>query len=686
VRADGDPYVWLEDIDGEAGRDWVRAQNATTLAELCSERFEQLRTELQELYNADDPFPRVHLVAGYLYNFFRDPAHSKGVWRRTTLEQFRTDTPEWDVLLDLRHLSGSTKNNWNRALANVIRPEGTRALIGLANHLVDGAVVREFDFTTREFVDDGFWLPQGHHEISWEDENTVIMGTDFGAGSLTRSGRPRLVKRWRRGQRLDDAELLFCGSASDVAVWGSVDRTPGFERTFLHRRLDRHNVECFEWRAGSTLYLDIPADAQWSVHHQWALIRLRSDWHTAGGDYAAESLLAADYEQLVAGTVQPHVVFAPDPHTVLKGFGWTGDRLLLVTAADAVSRVDIVTPGSWRRQPVAGVGEHISTSIHTADGLGGEVILECTGFGMPRRLLHGDASGPLRQIKSEPASFDASDLTVKQHFAISADGTSIPYFVVGHRDPSGPTPTLMHAHGGFGITLEPAYWPVEGRVWLARGGTFVIANIRGGGEYGPVWHTGVMRENRHKVSEDFAAVAADLVARGITTAGRLGASGLETGGLLTGIMLTQYPQLFGALVCDMPLLDMRRYRLLNADASWTAQYGDPDDPAAWEFIGKYSPYHNISAGRQYPPVLITTAIHDERLPHPGHARKMTAALQAAGHRVYYFDEREYLKDDDMLEATGINAALKFEFLLRTLADPDPGAAPDGWGCIPPVVE
>jgi prolyl oligopeptidase len=339
--------------------------------------------------------------------------------------------------------------------------------------------------------------------------------------------------------------------------------------------------------------------------------------------------------------------------------------------------VDIVTPGSWRRQLVARLGERTDTSIHTADDLSSEVILECNGFDMPRRLLHSVASGPLLQIKSEPAWFDAAGLTVKQHFAISADGTSIPYFVAGHPDAAGPKPALMFGHGSGGITLQPAYWPVQGRLWLARGGTYVIANIRGGGEYGPAWHTRVMRGNRHKVAEDFAAVAADLIARGITTAERLGAVGLETGGLLMGIMLTQYPQLFGALVCVMPLLDMRRYRPLNADASSTAEYRDPDDPADWEFIGKYSPHQNISAGRQYPAVLITTAIHDEWQPHPGHARKMTAALQAAGHRVYYFDDWQYLRDGYSRQTTGIETALEFEFLLRTLADPDPSAAPVG---------
>ena len=313
-----------------------------------------------------------------------------------------------------------------------------------------------------------------------------------------------------------------------------------------------------------------------------------------------------------------------------------------------------------------GIPDNTNTVIVDTDDLGDEIFLDFSGFTTPSRLLHGPVEGPLEQIKSAPSFFDAEDITVTQHFATSKDGTAIPYFVVGQRDTDGPGPTLLGGYGGFEVSRTPGYDGVLGRLWLARGGTYVLANIRGGGEYGPGWHTQAMREGRHLVAEDFAAVAKDLVKRGITTVEQLGAQGGSNGGLLMGIMLTQYPELFGALVCSVPLLDMRRFHLLLAGASWVAEYGDPDDPDDWEFIAKYSPYQNISADRRYPPLLMTTSTRDDRV-HPGHARKMTAALEAAGHHVQYYENIEggHAGAADNAQ-TAFRSALIFEFLHRTL--------------------
>lgn len=669
-----DPYLWLEDITGDAALDWVRRHNEPTLAELCGERFEELRTQALEVLDTDARIPYVVRRGDHLYNFWRDADHPRGLWRRTTLEQYRRETPEWDVLIDVDSLAAAEGENWVWAGANVIAPDYSLALIALSRGGADAAVEREFDLRSRRFVEDGFVVAEAKTIIDWEDHDTVLVGTDFGDGSLTDSGYPRLVKRWPRGQPLADAELVFAGTHVDVSVGASVDRTPGFERTLVHRSIDFYNTEIYELRQGEFIRIDAPPDATVSVHREWLLIELRSDWYTPAGQYLAGSLLAADYEEFLAGTAQLRVVFEPDEHTCLNHYAWTRDRLVVVTLVDVASRVEVVTPGGWSREPVTGLPEATNTSIVTADHLGDEFFLDSSGFDRPSRLLRSDGTG-LEMVKSAPEFFDADDLYVAQHFATSQDGTRVPYFVVGHRESNGPGPALLSGYGGFEVARTPGYDGVLGRLWLARGGTYVLANIRGGGEYGPTWHTQAMREGRHKVAEDFAAVAADLVNRGITTVAQLGAVGGSNGGLLMGVMLTSFPELFGALVCSVPLLDMRRFHLLLAGASWVAEYGDPDDPGDWEFIEKYSPYHHVSADRRYPPVLITTSTRDDRV-HPGHARKMTAALEAAGHHVRYYENIEggHAGAADNKQAA-FKSALMFEFLWRTIGAASPTGHP-----------
>ncbi|GBE65349.1 peptidase [Mycobacterium sp. MFM001] len=659
-----DPYLWLEDITGGDALDWVRARNEPTVAEFGGPDFERMRAEALEVLDTDARIPYVRRRGEYLYNFWRDAANPRGLWRRTTLDSYRSDSPEWDVLIDVDELGRVDDENWVWGGAVVIRPDYTRALVSLSRGGSDATVVREFGMATREFVGDGFELPEAKSQVSWADRDTVLVGTDFGEGSLTESGYPRIVKRWQRGTPLTDAETIFEGSRTDVNVSGSVDRTPGFERTFIARAVDFWNSQNYELRGDELIRIDAPTDATVSVHRQWLLIELRTDWFTGSTSYAAGSLLAADYDEFLAGTAELTVVFEPDEHTALNHYAWTRDRLVVVTLADVASRVEIVTPGSWERDAVTEVPANTNTVIAAADDLGDEIFLDSSGFDTPSRLLHGAAGGALQQIKSAPAFFDTEGLSVTQHFVASADGTSIPYFVVRPRDAVGPT--LLGGYGGFEVANTPGYDGVLGRLWLARGGTYVMANIRGGGEYGPTWHTQAMRAGRHLVAEDFAAVATDLVKRGITTVEQLGASGGSNGGLLMGIMLTQYPDLFGALVCQVPLLDMRRYHLLLAGASWVAEYGDPDNPEDWEFISEYSPYHHISADRRYPPVLITTSTRDDRV-HPGHARKMTAALEAAGHRVWYYENIEggHAGAADNAQVA-FKSALSFSFLWRML--------------------
>ncbi|MCV7421167.1 S9 family peptidase [Mycobacterium yunnanensis] len=663
-----DPQLWLEDITGDDALEWVRRHNEPTLDELGGERFETMRAEALAILDTDTRIPYVRRRGDFLYNYWRDGDHPRGLWRRTTLEQYRTDDPEWDVLVDLDALAAADGENWVWAGAEVIEPDYTLALVELSRGGSDATVVREFDMATREFVAGGFAVDEAKTSISWEDHDTVLVGTDFGPGSLTDSGYPRVVKRWRRGQQLSEAQTVFEGVASDVSVGVGFDPTPGYERLIASRSVDFFNREYFEIRGEDLLRIVVPTDAGISIHRQWLLIRPRTPWTVGPTTYPAGSLLATDYDAFLSGAADLTVVFEPDAHTSLDTYTWTRERLVLGTLVDVATHVEVVTPGTWQREAVAGLPANATTVIVDADELGDEIFLDSSGFDSPSRLLWGRVGDELVEVKSAPAFFDASDIEVSQHFVASADGTMIPYFVVGHRDSTGAGKTLLGGYGGFESSNTPGYAGVLGKLWLSRGGTYVLANIRGGGEYGPTWHTQAMREGRHLVHEDFAAVAADLVARGITTVDQLGAQGGSNGGLLMGIMLTKYPELFGALVCSVPLLDMKRYHLLLAGASWVAEYGNPDDPDDWAFIREYSPYQNISADRDYPALLMTTSTRDDRV-HPGHARKMTAALEAAGHRVRYYENVEggHAGAADNAQ-TAFRSALIYEFLHRMLGD------------------
>jgi prolyl oligopeptidase len=667
---DNDPHLWLEDVTGVEALDWVRAHNEPTLAEFSGERFEEMRREALEILDTDARIPYVVRRDEFLYNFWRDADHPRGLWRRTTLDGYRSDDPPWDVLLDVDALAEADGENWVWAGADVIEPGRDLALINLSRGGSDATVTREFDLTTREFVADGFTVPEAKTSISWENRDTVLVGTDFGPGSLTDSGYPRVMKRWRRGEPLDAAQTAFEGVASDVSVGLGFDPTPGFERLLASRSVDFFNRERFEVRGDELIAIEVPTDAGMSIHREWLLIRPRTDWTIKGTTHPAGSLLAAKYDDFLGGTIELSVIFEPDDHTSLDNYAWTRDRLILVTLVDVATHVELVTPGSWHREPIAGVPPNTTTVIVDADEFGDEIFLDSSGFDSPSRLLWGRVGEEVTEIKSAPSFFDASDIEVAQHFVASADGTMIPYFVVGHRSSTGPGKTLLGGYGGFESSNTPGYGGILGKLWLTRGGTYVLANIRGGGEYGPRWHTQAMREGRHLVHEDFAAVAADLVKRGITTVDQLGAQGGSNGGLLMGIMLTKYPELFGALVCSVPLLDMKRYHLLLAGASWVAEYGNPDDAGDWAFISEYSPYENISADREYPALLMTTSTRDDRV-HPGHARKMTAALEAAGHRVRYYENVEggHAGAADNAQ-TAFKSALVYEFLHRVLSGED----------------
>ncbi|AIJ25070.1 prolyl oligopeptidase family serine peptidase [Amycolatopsis methanolica] len=667
--ADEDPYLWLEDVTGERALDWVRQRNAESVAELTGgTRFEQLRDEAREVLDADDRIPYIRRRGEYFYNFWQDAAHPRGLWRRTTLDSYRTERPDWDVLLDVDALAEAEGENWVWQGAAVLRPSYRRGLAELSRGGADAAVVREFDLEAREFVAGGFELPEAKSRVGWIDEDRIYVGTNFGPGSMTASGYPRIMKEWRRGTPLAEAVTVFEGKPDDVAVFAYHDPTPGFQRDFVGRAIDFYRTEKFLRTPDGLVKLDVPEDAQTSTHKEWLLIRTRTAWTVGGRDYAPGTLLAARFDDYLAGERDLTVLFEPDGRTSLEAWDWTCNHLLLTTLADVHTELHVLTPGEdgWRREPLAGAPELGTAEIVDTDpDHSDEYLLNTSGFTQPATLCYGHVGGETEILKQAPARFDASDITVEQHFATSKDGTRIPYFVVRPRNGDGPT--MLTGYGGFEVSRLPAYSGVTGRGWLARGGTYVLANIRGGGEYGPGWHTGAIKENRYLVYEDFAAVAADLVERGITTPERLGIHGGSNGGLLMGVMLTRYPGLFGAIVSQVPLLDMKRYHLLLAGASWMAEYGDPDDPAEWEYISKYSPYQNVHKGRKYPPTLFMTSTRDDRV-HPAHARKMMARMLEQGHDVRYYENIEgghgAAADNEQL---AYKWALLFEFLWQQLS-------------------
>ncbi|WLP92283.1 prolyl oligopeptidase family serine peptidase [Gordonia sp. NB41Y] len=678
TNAADDPYLWLEDVTGDDALTWVGEHNDPTVADLTgSDRFRALQSQALEVLDTDDRIPYVRRRNEFLYNFWRDAAHPRGLWRRTTLESYLTDDPEWDVLVDVDALATAEDENWVWKSATMNYPDYDRALIAMSRGGADAAVVREFDVTTRTWVSDGFVLPEAKSSMSWIDRDTVYVGTDFGPqpdgeGSLTSSGYPRVIKRWSRGQSLDAATTVFAGIVDDVAVSAGYDHTPGFERHFVSRATDFFNELSFEVIEGEPVLVEVPTDSYFSLHHDWMFVRPRSDWEVGGRLRPAGSLLVFDYPDYMAGGRDHQVLFTPDAHTSLQGFSVTRSHLILSTLHDVHTEVTVRILGEWTEVPQPDLPELSTVSVIDTDpDNSDEVFWSATSFTTPPSLLHGTSGGPLTVIKQAPAFFDADSVVAEQFFATSDDGTAIPYFVVRRSDVTS-GPTLLYGYGGFENSLTPSYLATSGRTWIERGGIYVIANIRGGGEYGPTWHTQALKAGRHLVYEDFSSVAKDLVARGVTTHAQLGAQGGSNGGLLMGVMLTRYPELFGALVCQVPLIDMRRYHLLLAGASWMAEYGNPDDPEEWAFLGKYSPYQNlVPAGeRTYPPVLVTTSTRDDRV-HPGHARKLVARLEEYGHDVSYYENIEGghggAADN---KQSAFKSALAFEFLWRTIGSVD----------------
>ncbi|MCK0116242.1 prolyl oligopeptidase family serine peptidase [Isoptericola sp. S6320L] len=680
-RSVPDPHRWLEEVSGDEALAWVRARNDEAHAALGGGDLDATEAALREVLDSDDRIPDVSRIGDHLYNFWRDTEHERGLWRRTSLDSYRTDDPRWETVLDLDELAAAEDESWVWHGASVLRPAPEqlaagepwrRALVDLSPGGSDADVTREFDLVEKRFVpasEGGFHRPLAKGGLSWADEDTVYVFTDFGPGTTTPSGYPRIVKLWRRGTPLEDARTVYEGTDEDMYIMGRRSRTPGFERDVVRRSIAFYRSETYLVNAVGTpeqelVRIDAPESAEVGLHREWLLVELREDWTVAGRTYAGGSLLAAAADDFLAGSRDLTVLFAPTPSTSLVGATWTRHHLVLNVLDDVKNELHVLTPpdleagadtaDGWVRSELPVDGELLTVGVRAVSPVDSDdVWLTSSGYLSPSTLALATVVGPgadpaaPEPLKSAPAFFDASGMVAEQHFATSDDGTRVPYFVVGAAelvrpsDPAAPgtAPTLLYGYGGFEIPLLPGYSGTAGRAWLARGGVHVVANIRGGGEYGPRWHQAALRENRHRAYEDLAAVARDLVARGITTHEHLGVQGGSNGGLLAGNMLTQYPDLFGAVVIQVPLLDMQRYSHLLAGASWVAEYGDPDVPEDWEFLQTFSPYHLFDADREYPPVLLTTSTKDDRV-HPGHARKMAAKMLAAGQDATYYENIE----------------------------------------------
>jgi prolyl oligopeptidase len=657
--ADNDPYLWLEDVQSERSLAWVRERNMQSEAVLqAPPGFETLRTRLREVLDSRDEIPAVSRRGDWLYNLWRDADNPRGLWRRTTLAEYRKAKPAWDTVLDIDALGKAEKENWVWAGARCLWPDYRKCLVSLSRGGADASVVREFDTVTKQFVAGGFSVPEAKSEVHWIDANTVYIGSDFGPGSLTDSGYPRVIKRWQRGQPLAQAATVFEGQAKDVTVDVSVDNTAGFARTVFGRVIDFYNTTSSLLVGNQLVPIDKPLDAQISFRRELVFIELRSDWKLPTTTWPRGSLLVTDAAAYLKGERNFTALFTPTATRSLASVALTRDTVLLNILDNVAGRVEEwkqqpdrspqASGASWQRREVKTPypGRLSLQALHdpllSNDAWAESYLLNAADFLSPDSLQLAQTGTNARELlKSRPSFFDATGMRVEQRFATSKDGARVPYFVVWplSAKADGNNPTLLYGYGGFEVSLTPTYSGSVGRAWTSKGGVYVLANIRGGGEFGPGWHQSAIKANKQKSYDDFAAVADDLIKSRVTQPARLGIQGGSNGGLLVGAVMLQRPELFNAVVCQVPLLDMKRYSKLLAGASWMAEYGDPDRADEWAWISAYSPYQNVKPGVKLPKVLFTTSTRDDRV-HPGHARKMAARMLEQGHPLLYWENIE----------------------------------------------
>lgn len=637
MPAPEDPYLWLEEVESKKSMDWVKEQNQRTAKTIESEAaFGVARDKIKKLLDAQDSIPKIQKVGSKVYNFWKDKEHPMGIWRQTTLNDYRSKKPAWKTVLDLDQLAAQDKKNWVWKGATCL-PRTSKCMLALSDGGKDAVVYREFDAEQAKFIEDGFRLPESVGQVAWMDKDTLMVGTNFGDGTTTQSGYPKQIRKWIRGTQVKDAPVLYEGEESDSVVRGYHIDSKGVQRNYLLRYISRHHQEHFLLQADDTpLKLDVPKNCRLYFWGEWLILELKEDWDVGGKVWPQGSVIAVDHDDFVAGKREISALFTPSKGRSFQRIAMTRNHVLLVEMQDVKGRLR-----EWSHLPVIGwrgrdvkVPESGSFTVDAYDvNESNFYAMTYSDFLTPSTLYWARSGTDLREtLYSLPEAFDASDFEVVQHFATSKDGTKVPYFQVSKKgialDKS--HPTLLHGYGGFQISLKPEYKPLVAAGWLDYGGVYVVANIRGGGEYGPAWHQAALREKRPRAYEDFVAVGEDLVARGVTQPKHLGIMGRSNGGLLTGVMLTAYPKLWGAVISEVPLLDMKRFHKLLVGALWRGEYGDPDVAEDWAYLSKFSPYQNIVKDQALPPSLFTTSTKDDRV-HPAHARKMVARLQELGY-------------------------------------------------------
>ncbi|MGB0835623.1 MAG: prolyl oligopeptidase family serine peptidase [Psychrobium sp.] len=644
VKPDSD-YLWLEEVQGEKPLAWVDAQNNKAFASLKSNPvYQQSYDENLKLLNSNDRIAYATQRGDYLYNFWTDKNNQRGLYRRTTLEEYKKENPTWETILDIDELAKKDGQSWVYKGMNCLYPDYNRCLVSLSPGGTDAVVVREFDISKKAFVKDGFTLPEAKNSISWRDENSVFVGTDFGKGSLTDSGYPGVVKIWNRGTPLSSAKQVFHADPSSVAASGFVMRDGKQSINVIYDATSFYSSDVYVLQDGKKVKLPIPKDASLSAFLNGDLfIQLKSAWKVNGKELAQGSIVFAPISDILKDNASYQTLITPTPSLAITSVQATKSALLVSVLDNVKSKVlrFTNTSGQWQSKAV-NIDDKGSISVFNTSESSDDFFLTYTSFLKPATLYKVDGeSGKLTQLKAQKSQFNSDDMVTHQYWATSKDGTKVPYFAIMKKDTvlDGKNPTLLYGYGGFEVSLKPSYSALRGKNWLEKGGVYVLSNIRGGGEFGPKWHQAALKKNRHKAYEDFEAIAMDLIDRKITSPAHLGIQGGSNGGLLMGAAFTRRPDLYNAVVCQVPLLDMKRYTKLLAGASWAAEYGDPDKPEMWEYIKTYSPFHNLDAKTDYPKVFFTTSTKDDRV-HPGHARKMVAKMQDLGHDVYYYENTE----------------------------------------------
>ena len=669
--AQEDPFLWLEDVDGEDAMDWVQAQNEATLATLKADpRFGTFQAEALEILSATDRIPMPSRRGGWIYNFWQDDTHVRGLWRRTRPESYRTETPDWDVLLDFDALGAEEGVSWVFKGVDCLPPDFERCLVSLSDGGLDATEVREFDIATKSFVEGGFRFPSAKQDFSWIDRDTLLAASPLSDAEQTSSGYPRLVRRVARGENLLAAPVVFEGEVGDVGVWGGILSSKDRRIPLIVRRVSFFAQETYVVSGLTTQRVPIPDDAELSgLLGDDVVVFLRSAWHHGGRVYPQGALVSFSWDRFAAsGEIDGlTALFEPSERVSLHSVA-VGPSRIYLTLLDTVKGKVVSLRKTWRgwRREALGLPSDGDISMVGVTPYEEGAFALYDGFLTSSSLFEVNGTQVSGPVKALPPRFDAEGLSVTQLEARSADGTLVPYFLIRPDGAEGPMPTHIYGYGGFEVSLTPFYSGVMGKLWLEKGGAYVLANIRGGGEFGPAWHQAALRENRQRAFDDFIAVAEDLAARGLAEPKGMSMEGGSNGGLLVGATLVQRPDLYNAAIIAVPLLDMLRYHKLLAGASWMEEYGDPDKAEDRAFIEAYSPYQNLDPEAEYPLTYVYTSTKDDRV-HPGHARKFAARMKAQGHGVLYFERIEggHSAGADLLQAAETQA-LEYVYLHRAL--------------------